>query len=403
MEQAPKVYLLLMHAWGMGGTIRATLNLAAQLSERHEVEVLSVVRRRDEPFFAFPPGVAVTAIDDQRPHRLTGAKRLLRWALRGRRSRLVDRADRAARACSAWTDVQLWRTRARIDSGVLVGTRPALNLLIVRARPGVIRIGQEHMHLTAHPPALRAAIARGYGGLDALAVLTPRDRDDYRAMLGEAVLIACLPNAVPASHVPPSSDTAPVILAAGRLTRQKGFDRLVRAFAPVAARHPEWTLRICGGGPKGAALHRLVEELQLQGRVELPGRIGDMAAERSRASVFALSSRFEGLPMVLLEAMASGLAVVAFDCPTGPGDVIDHGRDGLLVAEGDVPALTDALIAVVEDAGLRRALGAAAAQKATAYAPATIAASWEALFAQAHPATRATGTARPSRPDLNVP
>jgi glycosyltransferase involved in cell wall biosynthesis len=397
----------------MGGTIRATLNLAAALSSDHEVEVLSVVRRRDTPFFAFPDGVTVTAVDDQRPRQVQGATRLMRRVLRAMPSRLVHRADRAARICTVWTDVALWRRLHAIAPGdIVIGTRPALNLLLPSVtRAGVICIGQEHMHLSAQPSALREAIRRGYGRLDAVTTLTDRDREQYASLLGPGTPIVCLPNAVALDGEPPAALNAPVLLAAGRLTHQKGFDRLLRAFVPVAAQHPEWTLRICGGGPKRRRLEQLIDELGLEGRVVLRGRVANMARERAGASAFVLSSRFEGLPMVLLEAMAAGLPAVAFDCPTGPREVIDDGVNGLLVADGDEDALAAALLTVIEDVPLRHALGAAARASAAGHGPDAAAQRFARLVSQqdaaAQPEPRrtaraarilASGTSRLHRP-----
>jgi glycosyltransferase involved in cell wall biosynthesis len=95
-----------------------------------------------------------------------------------------------------------------------------------------------------------------------------------------------------------------------------------------------------------------------------------------------LSSRFEGLPMVMVEAMSLGLPVVSFDCPTGPAEVIEDGRSGVLVPDGDVGALADAMLAVVEDADYRRALAAGAAERAKDYALDSIGARWEQLIAE---------------------
>ena len=166
---AGKVTILLMHAWGMGGTIRSTLNVAGHLAQHHEVEILSLVRRRTEPFFDFPAGVEVTAVDDQRRRRAaTGVRRLLRRALRRFPSLLLHPDSRDRRTCTLWTDLLLVRKLRRVRAGVLIGTRPAFNLLALEARcPGLVVIGVEHMHYSAHPESMRlrsAAAIRAWTG-----------------------------------------------------------------------------------------------------------------------------------------------------------------------------------------------------------------------------------------------
>ena len=178
----------------------------------------------------------------------------------------------------------------------------------------------------------------------------------------------------------PARASHPVILGVGRLTPQKGFDRLVRAFAPVAAAHPEWTLRICGNGPRRVPLRHLVRRLALATRVQRPGAVERIDKEMTRASVYVLSSRFEGFPMVLLEAMSMGLAIVSFDCPTGPRELLDDSRTGLLVPEGDVAALAAAIERVVTDRELRARLGAAAREASRVYAPDRVGARWRELL-----------------------
>src|SRR5256885_6739402 len=117
----PKVYFLLMHAWGMGGTIRTTLNTAAHLAQHHEVEVLGMIRTRDRPFFDFPDEVLLTPIVDDRARARRGP---LRRFLERFPTLLFPHTDPSVRVINFWTDVQLARALRKRRAGVLIGTRP---------------------------------------------------------------------------------------------------------------------------------------------------------------------------------------------------------------------------------------------------------------------------------------
>ena len=354
-----RVRVLLAHAWGMGGTIRTTLTVTAHLAERRDVEIVSVIRRRDHPFFRFAPGLRVRALDDVRRRGPLGALP----------SVLVHPEDYAYPWCSLRTDIALVRWLRSLDGGVLVTTRPAFNLLAARLAPrSVVTVAQEHQHLGAHRPRLAADIRRHYRRLDGLTVLTADDERDYRALLGGArTRVACIPNPLPRADRPVSNGEAQLVVAAGRLTNQKGFDLLIEAFAEVARRHPGWRLRIYGSGPERARLQAQIDGLALQDAVRLMGRSRNLGAAMAEASIFALSSRFEGFGMVILEAMSHGVPVVSFDCPNGPRSIITSDRDGLLAAAEDVGALADAIVALIEDPERRRRYGLAALATAREY------------------------------------
>lgn len=135
----------------------------------------------------------------------------------------------------------------------------------------------------------------------------------------------------------------PTIVAMGRLERLKGFDLLLHSFARLSDRFGDWNLAILGEGPLRPELESLSNELGLAERVVMPGRVQNPHAILSQADLFVMSSRFEGFPNALCEAMACGLPVISTNCPTGPADIIRDGTDGLLVSRENVEALSTAM------------------------------------------------------------
>jgi glycosyltransferase involved in cell wall biosynthesis len=186
-------------------------------------------------------------------------------------------------------------------------------------------------------------------------------------------------------YVPPQAaqkEGPPVLAAVGRLTKQKGFDLLIEAFAAVAPSHPEWTLRIWGEGGLRKELERQVAKCGLADRIDLPGNSKNPAEWIEDANAFVFSSRYEGFGNALAEAAGAGLAVVSFDCPYGPADIIDHERTGLLVPPADVGALSATLDRVMGDEALRQRLGATARTDIGRFAPDKIVAQWDSLLSQ---------------------
>ena len=189
------------------------------------------------------------------------------------------------------------------------------------------------------------------------------------------------PEVTPESVVSPERK---IILAVGSKPEQKGFDLLVRAFAGLAADWPEWDLVILGVDPTseavcggGASVQRLAEEVGVAQRLYLPGRVGNVADWYQRADIFVLSSRYEGFPNVLLEAMASGCACVAFDCDTGPRDLIEDGINGLLVQAECTQALTNAMARLMRNDDLRAELGSRAVAVRQTFSEQRVMALWQ--------------------------
>ncbi len=384
-----KIRYVLNNAYGTGGTIRTVVNQANALCGAHEVEIASVYRTRDKPVFHLDDRVRLVSLTDLRDDgsRFTDApgtnSRFIRKTRRFRNP-LPHRHDFRYKRWDPVVDTAVVRYFRAERKGVLVTTRPGLNLMSAWFAPSrLIRVGQDHMNLGTYKPALREAMVRAYPRLDAVTVLTEADLTAYRAAMGHTTLrVERIPNGIPSRPAAPAGERTRTVLAAGRLAPQKGFDLLIEAFDAVAARHPDWELSIFGEGRLRKALTEQIKNLGLGGRVHLRGTTKHLHRELALASVFALSSRFEGLPMVLLEAMDSALPVVAFDCPTGPAEVLEDGVNGLLIPREDAAALAEGICRLIEDGELRESLGRAARQTSSRYAIPAVAESWERLFAE---------------------
>jgi GalNAc-alpha-(1->4)-GalNAc-alpha-(1->3)-diNAcBac-PP-undecaprenol alpha-1,4-N-acetyl-D-galactosaminyltransferase len=179
------------------------------------------------------------------------------------------------------------------------------------------------------------------------------------------------------------SEDARTVVAMGRMEPQKGFDLLLAAFARCVQKHPTWQLRIFGEGSERSRLTGLAAGLGIADRVRLEKIVREPEKVFRRSSLFVLSSRFEGFPMVLLEAMATGLPVVSFDCPTGPREMIRDGVDGVLVPPGDTEALAGAMARLMGNESERRRLGSRATEVVERFGLARVMAMWDELLEKA--------------------
>jgi glycosyltransferase involved in cell wall biosynthesis len=209
--------------------------------------------------------------------------------------------------------------------------------------------------------------------------------------------------ALTGSDAPEKQQGPPHTMAAmGRLTHQKGFDLLLQAFSKCAHKYPDWSLVILGEGEERTKLESLAADLKLTARVTFPGLVPDPVPVLCGADLFVMASRYEGLPLALLEAMACGLAVIYTDCPTGPGEVIRNGEDGVLVPTEDVDALAAAMDRLMGDRSERERLASRAVHITERYGLEKVMDMWEALFTHIRTGTTLTSMRCPSCETLMI-
>ena len=169
------------------------------------------------------------------------------------------------------------------------------------------------------------------------------------------------------------------VLAVGRLDYQKGFDRLIDIWARVQRRQG-WTLDIVGDGPLRDQLSEMIKKLGLTESIRLIGAVSDIRPYYLRSSIVAMTSRYEGLPMVLLEAQAFGLPMVAFACHCGPRDVITDGTDGFLIPESDETLFAERLVQLMASENLRFSMGSQARKASERFSEERIMQQWEGVL-----------------------
>lgn len=377
-----KITFLTLDIFGMGGTIRTVLNVANYLvNNGYEVEIVSVLRYRKEPFFYIDPKIRIVVLHSKL------IKRADKKGLKGKainfldkaKSRLIHLDDEGHHHFSLLTDIKMYKYLKDIKEGVLISTRPSFNIFTAKyVNKNVVTIGQEHLNLSIYPKRLQKSIKKYYPRLNYLATLTDDDTLDYKKLFSnEKIEVVKLTNSIPPFESKLSTLEDKTILAAGRLVPQKGFDLLIEAFAKIVDKAPDWKVKIFGAGKDKEMLQDIIAEKHLYNNVLLMGPTQEIEKELTKSSIYALSSRFEGFGMVIVEAMQCGVPVVSFDCPKGPGEIIAHGEDGILVKDGDVDAFADALLELIEDKNKRIKFGKKAVENVKRYTIDEIGKQWD--------------------------
>ncbi|GAA2582194.1 glycosyltransferase [Actinomadura fulvescens] len=383
MAEPRDVFIVCNNTDAVGGLQRWAHHLARLLSARGHFVTLVGITRAPEPHDYGPDDSyrVVVLYDRWRPSTLKWRPRTLRQRLnvaaREREHKRTKELRKGAGRLSALF------AAARPGAVVICAQIWAMEWVACAETRGLKVIGMSHESYAATRRSSRYGRVKEYfADVDRMLALTPEDAD---AWARDGMTNADhMPNPL---HVSPGrypTLDAPVVTCIGRLSYEKGLDMMLEAWQEVALRHPEWRLRLYGCGPQEEELRERARNGGMARSVEFRGVTDEIEAALAETSIFALPSRDEGLPMSVLEAMAYGLPTVAFDCAPGVRELITDGEEGALVPPGDTAAFAAALGTLMEDAALRRTMGARARDSVLRFHPDVVLDRWERLFDLLH-------------------
>lgn len=334
----------------IGGTERAVINLSNILAEEeYKVYIISIDSFVGKP--AYPLNEKVTVITRKfntqvhKPlQKILNYKKMKKFVSQFVREKSID---------------------------YLIGTLCIYNCIITNIK-NVKTIGCEHFNYQSAGLIHQLLRKMSYKNLDSVVVLTEKDKENYHFLNNVSVI----PNSLSFKPKSSSSLEKKEMISIGRLTCQKGYDILIDTASILRKKLPDWHITIYGDGEDKTSLTDKIEELCLQDYVFIKPPVKDVEAVYKSASIYLSSSRWEGLPMVMIEAQCCGLPIVSFDCNYGPSDIIKDGESGYLIECFDKDVFVEKTIKIATDLSLRKKFGAKAIETSRKFSTETIKEKW---------------------------
>lgn len=369
-----KIVYNIAGTYNSGGMERVLANKANWLVKQgHEVVIVTTDQRGEKPFFPLDERIKCydLGVNYEENNGKSFINKLVHYPFKQRKHK--RKLTELLQSLKADVVISMFCNDASFIPSIKDGSKKILEIHFSRfkrlqyGRKGLWKLADEYRSRQDAKVAAR---------FNRFVVLTEEDKEYWEGLKNMCVIGNARSFVMPK----PAKLENKTVIAVGRYSYQKGFERLIAAWHQVCQHVDDWKLHLVGDGELREELQQQIEALNLKDQVILGKAETDMLTVYKNASVLAMSSRYEGLPMVLLEAQAAGLPIVSFQCKCGPKDVIADGVDGFLVNEGDVDALAEKLIKLMNDEALRKKMGAAAYERSERYAEDRIMKQWTDLF-----------------------
>lgn len=371
-----KIVYLISGMFKPGGIERVITNKANYFAQRGDQVLIITTDQAGRDYF-FPVDSRVRKLDlglnyDRFDELPTWKRYWETYKLRGRHKRLLTQALMIERADFV---VSVWRHEVGFLPSIKDGSRKILELHSSKLMP--VLMYPEDRHLKRILGRLRMRLhEREASRYDCLVTLTEVERGLWHRLSNVEVI----PNALTFEVDECSALEHPIVIAAGRMEYEKNFSSLISVWSKVSKLCPGWILRIYGNGWMRPQLEEQAKRLGVWDSIQFMGVATDMKAAYKEASIFALTSHFEGLGMVILEAFSVGVPVVSYACPSGPKEIVEDGKTGFLVNPGDEDLFSTRLVALMNDEALRKQMGRQARERSRKFSPDRIMKRWEELF-----------------------
>lgn len=369
-----KVTILALHL-GYGGIENTVATLSNLLCEKYEVEILSVYRLYKDPVFELDDRIKISYISNIKPN-----KKEMKYYLKKKNFKMFFKGIGTSLKTGYVKYIKTASILRKLDTDVIISTRTVHNFLVSKfVKKNIRKIAWEHNHHNNNKKYINSLV-NSCKKMDYFVPVSKELGEFYERYLGKKVFY--IPNCLDKIPNKLSKLDSKNLIAVGRLSKEKGFDDLLKLFKRVSTKNPEWRLNVVGDGMEKNKLLELAKELKLGDKVTFHGYqdknyINDLMLD---SSIYLMTSHTESFGLVLIEAMSYGIPCVAYTSAQGANEIIDDGINGYLVENRDQNEMLEKINALIEDEKLRKKLGKEARSKSKEYSGEVVLEKWSKLI-----------------------